>query len=300
MSKDLWVFKYAPKKLDEMVITDEKKQLLQKIIDELPTCLIHGSPGTGKGTFMDILIKDTGCDYLKINASMENSIDDVRNKINKFATSFSMTKKVVYLNEADRLSVAGQDAIRQLQEDTHKICSFFFVCNNVTKITDAIKSRCGYEVSLNDPPGKPILSHCLKILKSESVKVESKSAIVDVIKKLYPDIRKIIGTLQSNVRDGKISKISFSTTTDLYRDIFKLMKEQDIDGLRKILRSNYIEYDQLYKYIYEQIMQDPDNVNNPGEALIMTGEYLYRDYFAAIKEVNFVAFFFNLMKKGVL
>lgn len=99
MSKELWVMKYAPKSLNEMIVSDEKRQLLGKIVNELPTSLIHGHPGTGKGCFMDILLKETGCEYLKVNASMENSIDEVRQKIQKFATSFSVNNKVVYLNE---------------------------------------------------------------------------------------------------------------------------------------------------------------------------------------------------------
>lgn len=300
MSKELWVMKYAPQSLDEMIVTDEKKQLLRKIIDELPTSLIHGHPGTGKGCFMDILLKETGCEFLKINASMENSVDDIRHKVQKFATSFSTNKKVIYLNEADRLSPNAQDAMRQLQEDTHKICSFFFVCNNVNKITDAIKSRCGYEVCLDDPPGKDIFKRCVNILKQENVKLENKNALLQVIKKCYPDIRKIVGVLQSNVQEGKIKDISFSTTYDLFNDIFKMMKEQDIEGLRKILRSNYIEYSELYKYLYEQVIDDPELVNNPGEFIILIGEALYRDYFSAIKEINFMNMFFTLMKKEVI
>lgn len=300
MSEKLWVFKYTPLILDDLIVTEEKKHLLRKIINDLPTTLIYGHPGTGKGCFMDILIKETECEYLKINASMENSIDEVRQKIQKFATSFSVEKKVVYLNECDRLSLSAQDAMRQLQEDTHKICSFFFICNNINKITDAIKSRCGYEVSLDDPPGKEIFKRCVNIIKQENIQLKNKNALLYVIKKCYPDIRKIIGVLQSNVQNGIIKDISFCTTYDLFSDIFKKMKQQNIEELRKTLKSSYIEYSELYKYLYEQVIDDPDLVNNPGEFIILIGEALYRDYFSAIKEVNFMNCFFQLIKKDVI
>ena len=301
MNKDLWVFKYTPRTLNEMVLTDQKRELLNKVIQELPSTMIYGHPGTGKGCFMDILIRETGCEFIKINASMETGIDNIREKIYKFATAMSVNQKIVYLNESSQLSPQAQDSLKQLSEDVQKNCRFFFVCNNVNKMDDALKSRCGYQVSLDDPPAKEIYNKCLDILKKEGVRVENKSVIIELIKKLYPDIRRIIGTLQSNVLNNKLPKdISISSINDLCDDIFTKMKEQDIDGIRKILRSNYVEYDQLYNFLYKKVMDDPDCVNNPGEAILKIGEYYYKDYFMAIKEINFISMFFDFMKKGIL
>lgn len=296
-----WVFKHEPKTFGEMIVSEEKKIKLQKIIKDLPNTLLAGKPGTGKGTFMNILLKESGCSYLKINASSENSVDDVRGKINNFAKRYDPNRmKILYLNECDRLSPAGQNALNQLLEDVQKISRFFFVCNNENKITDPIKSRCGYHLDLNDPPAKQIYSRCIDILNREGVKIENKSAIVDMIKKLYPDIRKIIGTLQSNVFDNTIKKISYSTTGDVFESIFDKMKKFDIEGLRKILKSTYIEYSDLYNHLYSQVIDDPDLVKNPGNFIVETGEYLYRNEFVAIPEINFMAYVFRLSELEVL
>ena len=124
----LWKFEHEPQIIDQMILTSDKKEMLKKIITDLPNTLITGKPGTGKGTFMNILLRENSqCNYLKINASMENSIDDVREKIRNFATGYDPSNlKIVYLNECDRISIPGQDAMRQLIEDTQDITRFFY------------------------------------------------------------------------------------------------------------------------------------------------------------------------------
>jgi DNA polymerase III delta prime subunit len=211
--------------------------------------------------------------------------------------------KIVYINEADRLSANAMDSLKDIMESVQSITRFFFLSNDPTLRNDidgAIKSRCGYQIDLNDPPGKEIFTHCVKVLFKEGVKLESKTALLELIKKCYPDIRKIIGTLQSNVVDGKIKNIAYSSSEDLFNSIFKCMKETDIENLRKSLKSNYIDYSELYNHIYQLVMEDPDVVKNAGDVLIDTGEYMYRNGLVAIPEINFMAYVMNLIKKGVL
>lgn len=250
---------------------------------------------------MDILLNNTDCNYLKINASNENSIDDIREKVIRFATAFDPKNlKIVYFNECDRISLAGQNSLNQLIEDTWSITRYFFLCNDESKITEPIKSRCSYHLDLNDPPGTEIFRKCSYILKQEGIKIKDKSAIVDLIKKCYPDIRKTIGTLQSNVVNGEIENISFSTATDIYKDIFDKMKKSDVESIRKLLKSNYMDYSGLYEYLYCVVMDNPDEVKKPGEFIIDTGEYLYRNSSVAISEINFMSYIFNLMRKEVI
>jgi DNA polymerase III delta prime subunit len=287
-----------------MVVSDEKKIILKKIIKEIPTTLIAGKPGTGKGTFMDILLKETGCPYLKLNGSIDNSIDDIREKVRKFSTAFDPTsKKIVYFNECDRLSPAAMDSLKDLQESVQHITRFFFLSNDETLRNDiegAIKSRCGYQINLNDPPGKNIYLRCLEILKKENVKIEDSKELLNLIKKCYPDMRKIIGTLQSNVQDGVLKKITFSTDQDLYAKIFKLMKTSDVDEVRKTIKSSFINYDDLYKYIYEEVVDNPDSIKNPADFMVIIGKYLYQNSVVAIKEINFMAFFVELINNEIL
>lgn len=283
-----------------MIVSEEKKKILERIMNELPNTLLVGKRGTGKGTFMDILLNSVDCECIKINASDENSVDDVRDKIKNFATSFSPSRKIVYLNEADFLSPAAQGALRDLIESVEHMTSFFFLANNENKITEPIESRCPFQLNLNDPPGTQIFERCAYILKQENVKLGSKKELVGLIKKVYPDIRKIIGTLWMNASEGKIGKITVSANEEIYENIFNWMKDSDVEKVRQSLRSNYVDYSELYEHIYKKIMDDPDAVKSPGDMIVEVGEHLYRDASVAIKEVNFMAFFFKAMREGLL
>ena len=215
MNTEIWTFKHEPKTIGELIASPDKKKKLEKIIKTLPNSLICGKPGTGKGTFMNIL-KSSRDDlsFLKINASMETGIDNIRHRVKKFATAFSPHKtKIAYLNEADRISEPGQDALRDLIESTEKITRFFFVANNEGKITDAIKSRCGGVLNLDDPPEDEILKHCEMILKKENCSY-NKNKVNKIIKELYPDIRKIIHALQAESKQkGEEKKVKKNIDT---------------------------------------------------------------------------------------
>jgi len=295
----LWTFEHEPTTLSQMILTDDKRKTLQKVLDELPNTLIAGKPGTGKGTFMNILLRETGVDCLKINGSDETGVDMVRDKIKSFATAYSLNKKIVYINEADRLSPNAQNSLNQIIEDVQHITRFFFICNNPSKMSDPLISRCAYQIDLNDPPAKSVYLHLLTILKKENVTVKDKSPIVNIIKKLYPDIRQMIGVLQSNVNNGCIDKISFTTMTDTYQKVFDLMLKNDIENVRRILKG-YVDYDELYEFCYKQVMDDPELVKLPAEFILITGEHLYRNVTVSIKEINFMSYMFNLMKSEVI
>lgn len=296
MSQEIWCFKYAPQSLDEMILSDDKKEILKKVIKECPNVLLAGKPGTGKGTFMDIFLKETGYDFLKLNMSDENSVDTVRDTIKTFATSLGFTnKKIVYGNEFDAVSLQGQQAIRDLLESVQKNCRFFFLANYPQKIIDPIKSRC-QTITLNEPPKDQLLKFCFKILKAENIEVKNKSGVVEIIKAHYPDIRQIVNTLQLNCVNGVFDTVKISTTSDVFENIFTYMKEADIESIRKTLRSEGVDYPALFNYLYEKAPE----VKSPGDFVISLGEYLYRDAFVAIKEINFMAFFFEMMRKGIL
>lgn len=295
MKQEIWCFKYAPKTLDEMILSDEMRETLLKVIKECPNILLVGKPGTGKGTFMDIIIKETGYDFMKLNASDENSVDVVRDKIKSFATSMGLTdKKIVYLNEMDHMSFQAQAATRDLLEMVQKNSRFFLLANYPQKIIDPLKSRC-QTITLNDPPKDQILRHCFKILKAENIEVKNKSGVVEIIKAHYPDIRQIINTLQLNCKNGVFDTVKISTSSEVFDNIYKNMIDGNIEEIRKTLRSEEVDYSELYNFLYEKA---PDT-KAPGDFVIAIGEYLYRDSFVAIKEINFMAFYFEMLKKKV-
>ena len=296
MSTSIWTFKYEPKTFKEMILSDTVRERLNKAIEEKPNLMLVGNAGTGKGTFTNIFLKETCLDFMKINCSDETSVDAMRTKVKSFATALGITPlKVVVLNEVDFLSLNAQAMLRDLMESVQSITRFILQCNYGNKVIPELQSRCNV-IEMSNPPLTGIALHVLKILKAEGVTVKDKSVIVDVIKKLYPDIRKIINTLQSNTINGSIDAVKIEEVSKVYSDIFGMMKTGDLDGIRKSLKSNAIDYPELYRFMYETA----GDFKAPGEAVILVAEYLYRDSSIAIKEVNFVGMVLEMMKRNVI
>ncbi len=291
---DIWCFKHEPSSFDNMVLDKQARTTLAKSFKEVPNLFISGPPGVGKGTFAHIFLKKTGYDHLWVNCSDETSVDNMRTKVKSFATALGITPmKIVVLNECDYLSVSGQALLRDLMEQVQSITRFILMCNYPHKIIPELVSRC-QSIDLSSPPINEIAKFVMNVLKSENIKIKDLSAVSETIKKLYPDIRRIVNTLQSNVNMDTLSTIQITETTANYEKIQACIKSKDIDGIRKILRSNSINYVDLYSYIFDNM----DNFNNPGEAILTIAEYLYRDSIIAIKEINFISCVVELIKKG--
>jgi len=294
----LWEYKYTPKKFEDMVLNPTIRTKLKKVLDELPNLMLYGPPGTGKGTFTNILINETGFDHMWINASDETGIDVIRDKVKSFSTSLGMTEmKIVVFNEADSLSMGAQGAqkmLKQLIEDVHKICRFVFLTNDLSLMTDAITSRCQV-IEMSSPPLKDIGIYVSKILKEENVKYDTK-LLVRIIKKCYPDIRKTVNSLQENIVKGELINDKVMGSEEIFQNIMGSMLKQDIDNIRKILRSNYIDYISLYEFLYENI----SNFKSPGGAILKIGDHLrwHKDH--ANKEINFMHMVFQMIWEKVL
>jgi len=298
LRRNLWVYKYKPKTFNDIILNSEIKGKLGKAMDEIPNMLIYGTAGIGKGCFSEMLINKDNIDYMFINASDESGIDVFRNKIRPFATAMCMKDmKIVVLNECDSLTSGPQGAqklLRQLMEDTYKICRYILLCNYENYIIPEIKSRCQV-IKFDNPPKKDIGKLCLKILKTEKVKFQSKD-VLDIITKCYPDIRRTINVLQENVIDGKLTGSRVYASEALFEKILKLITKQDLEGVREELKSNYIPYDQLYEFLYE----NAGEFKQPGAAILSIGEHLFRDTTIAIKEINFIHMVVDMIYKKVI
>jgi len=298
LRKNLWVYKYQPSKFEEVILNDDIRPKLKKALEEIPNLLLFGTPGVGKGAFTNILIKRENFDYLWLNASDETGIDVIRNKIAPFATSMCMKDmKIVVLNEADSLTSGmqgSQKMLRQLMEDCYKICRFVFLCNYEGNIIPELKSRCQV-IKVDNPPKKEIGKLLLKILKTENVAYETKQ-VLEIINKCYPDIRKTINVLQENTIDGKLVGSRIFASEALFEKIFKLILKQDLDTVRIELKSNYIPYPELFEYMYNRA----GDFKQPGAAILLIGEYLYRDTTVAIKEINFMTMIVSMILDKVI
>lgn len=206
-----------------------------------------------------------------------------------------ITKNGIVTHNCDYVSVPGQAMLRDLMEQVQKITRFIFMCNYGHKVIPELQSRCQV-IEMGNPPIKEIAKFVMYVIKQEKIKIEDVSIIADLIKRTYPDIRKAVNTLQLNVVDNKISNITYQNTNGVYSLILQKTKEGDLDGVRKVLRSNTINYTELYEYFFEHV----DTFKSPGDAIIEIAEAMYRDGIIAIKEINFISLILKLIKKGCI
>jgi DNA polymerase III delta prime subunit len=288
-----WEFKYAPQTIDDMVLQEKIKKQLKNACVELPSLLLTGKFGTGKSTAVRLILKETGVDYITVNGSKETSIENVRENISHFATSLGTTPiKFVFLNECDRLSLHAQDSLKQLVEDVYDFTRFLFATNHPEKVDGGLVSRAAI-IDFNNPPPKEVFNLLTKILKKENIEYQDKT-IVDLIKKLYPDIRNMINSMQLNCLNGKLEDINIIVDTDIYENIFMAMLEVDYDKIREYFRNHNIYTDGLYSFLFNQ----EKKFAKPGDMIIRIGEAYKWDSQVSNKEINFCAFFMDALRAG--
>ena len=303
MNTDLWEFKYMPKSFNEIIFEKDFKAKARKIINDIPNITIAGPAGIGKGTLMDVLQKESpDTDIMKINGSEETGVDVVRTKIKPFAEGMGLNGKVkiVYLNEADRLTLNAQDSLRDLIEKTQDITRFILLCNYPERLTKEVLSRCPL-VIVPDPPIKEIAKKCIDILKKEGIKYNAQD-VITLVKSTYPDIRHTINMLKYNVVDGVLSSsIQIKSLNTMYDDVLVAMKSKDPSKVRKVLRSSPIDYTRLYEYLYTVVMDSDDEVfYSDMNALLHITEGSYRNDVVSIKELSFMNMYMKMMKDNTV
>lgn len=291
----LWVEKYRPVKLEDLAGSDSVISFLSNCIEknDIPHLLIHGRPGTGKNSIVNILMNNLDSIFLTINASEERGIDTIRDKVQSFARSgaWGNKLKVVVLNEADGLNYTAQDSLRELMETTSKTCRFILTCNYVNRISDAIRSRCN-EFELAPKPIE-IVKRLTQIFDSEGLQYTDE-AVIFLIKKYNTDIRKMINESQKMISTyGKLDvDILEEDSGQQYTEFFsKIFTFKDAKKIAELTKKMIFDED-IYTALKDYVIKTYNNM----DAVIIIADHAYKARIVMDKDLVFLSCIFNLME----
>lgn len=304
MFENLFVEKYRPQSLKEIVLNSDTRKYVEEFNrhKELTNhLLLIGSPGLGKTSLAKIIVNDVlKCDYMYINASDENGIDTIRTRVIGFAQtkSFDGQLKVIILDEFDNFSGEGQRALRNVMEEYAANTRFIITANYKHKIIPAIQSRCvalSFDVSLAE-----VVKHCYGVAKRENIIIDdcNKAAFVEMVKKNYPDFRRIINEIQRCSTSGRFEQMDTSVDAKFIESVYEIALK-DVYEARKMVIQNessfQSDYHNLMKQMLNLVYKLPSSSIKQQHMLIIT-EHMYRHGFVADVEINFFACLININK----
>jgi len=287
----LWIEKYRSQTLEQYIGNDAIKARIADCIanNDIPHLIFAGSAGTGKTTLAKLIVKNIQCDYLYLNASDENGIDTIRDKVKGFASTASFQPlKVVILDEADFLTQPAQAALRNLIEEYSAYTRFILTCNYVERLIEPLQSRC--ELHMLKPPTKgAVAKHiCTNVLDVEGVAYEMND-IAQIVNLFYPDVRSIIKTLQQNVRD---SKLTITTIDDNWcKPLVEILKKRDKNAwyqVRQLVADAQVDdFQTAYRYMFDNLSEF--SYGNDAQLSVILDDFIWRAGVVPDKEINFAA-----------
>ena len=301
----LWTEKYRPKTIDQCILPDSTKKVFEDFVKsgEIPNMLLCGTAGTGKTTVARALCNELECDYILINGSEESGIDVLRTKIKNFAStmSFENKPKVVILDEADYLNPnSTQPALRAFIEEFSKNCRFIFTCNFKNRIIEPLHSRTtviDFRLTNADKPKMAVQfhKHMKHILDSENTSYSDK-VLAELLKKHFPDYRRVVNELQRYSVGGVIDEGILSNLAELNtKGLIDSLKDKDFKKMRQWVANNVDSDPQgIYRKIYDALI---DKVKQVPHLVLLIADYQYKAAFVADQEINLTACLVDIMAR---
>lgn len=298
----LWCEKHRPLTLDTFIGNDLVKEKARQYIEsnDIPHLLFTGRPGGGKTSLASLLAKNINCDFIYVNASAETGIDNMRDRIRGFCSSVGFKDlKIVILDESDFLSPNAQAALRNLMETFSVHTRFILTCNYVERIIEPLISRSQI-FELVPPSKKEIAVHVNSILRRENVEA-TPNDLAFIINSFYPDIRRIINTLQMQTVDGKLTVNQKSIIDSDYKlkviEILKDTKKEKRDAfkeIRQLIANNSVShFEDMFKLLYDNI--DDFAKGHMAPVILILSEMQYKDSMVIDHEITFMSLMLQLL-----
>lgn len=311
--KELWTEKYRPKGVEDYVFKDEKqkKQIAKWVAGgALPHMLLSGSPGTGKSTLIKVLLNELGVDpfdVLEVNASKDNGVDFIRDKITKFSETMGVGEmKYIFLDEADGLSPAAQGVLRGTLERYAASVRFLLTCNYPHKIIDAIKSRCETgRMHIEKLDMSEFQMRLINVLTLENIEIDI-DALEEIVQKTYPDMRRGISMIQANSFGGKLASPDADSeiVSDYKLDMIALFRARKYKEARQLIctKVGREEYEDIYTFLYQNLEVWGEEDDKQNKAILVIRDGLVKHTMCADVEINLSATLVELemIAKGAL
>ncbi|MDA8685563.1 AAA family ATPase [Robiginitalea sp.] len=290
--------KYRPTELKDYVGNGSLKSTIagQLYNNDIQNYLFYGPAGTGKTTLAKLIVNKLDCDHLYINASDERGIETIRDKVSGFASVVSFKPlKVVILDEADFLTIQAQASLRNIIETFSRTTRFILTCNYIERVIDPLQSRC-QTIKVVPPTKKEVAVHIASICDSEGISYEP-TAIGKIVNKFYPDLRKMLNTVQaSNIENKLTLDDSLLVSTSYLSAILDELKKDKpkFNTIRQIIAdSNIDDFEEVFRFLYDKA--DKYLPGKAGTAAFLINEHQYKANFRIDKEINIMSLINNLI-----